>query len=248
MGRLLILVGIILIVVAILPLFIKKKEKETKISEWSYKRFVAFYGVSALTDKEFYTKLDKILRAINVDKKTSLQEIADYSKCELEDCILKIRYLKNKRKIGDLIIDKANGVIKPCSPEEQMLIDKYKPFVFAEHLQIEEIARRGANADTNTLNQKVEEIKKDIKHLMELDLLNGIKYDEGTNILTYYSIEKHNKEKEYMTVECPKCGSLNDVSRTDKVKCTYCGETIEGKNFKVPSHVAVAQEGIPTSK
>ena len=44
--------------------------------------------------------------------------------------ILKIRYLKNKRQIGDLHIDHINGKLLPCTEEESKLLTKYKPFLY----------------------------------------------------------------------------------------------------------------------
>ena len=243
MGNVLIVLGLVLIVIGILPLLKKKKVKETVINEWSYKRYANFYGKMELADSEFYNKIAKITNLILVGKEEDINVIAEKSGCTYEECIMKINYLKNKRKIGDYYVDSANHIIRECSKEDQELLNKYKPFIYSEHLQIDEIAARDTTATTATLGQIKEKTKNDIKHLLELDLLNGVKYNEVDNVLTYYSVEKHNKAKDLITVECDKCGALNDVERTGKVKCVYCTNILEGAKYNVPSFVAPIPEG-----
>ena len=103
--------------------------------------------------------------------------------------------------------------------------------------QIEEIAKRDPNTTLESLSQKMEQVKVEIKYLIDLDLLNGVKYNEVDDTLIYYSVEKHAKEKDLISVECPSCGALNDVDRQGKVKCVYCSTIIEGTNFKVPEKI-----------
>ena len=237
MGNILIIVGFIVLLIGLSPMFIKKKEKQTAISEWSYKRYANFYGKMELADKDFYTKIDKIYNYIINEKKYDIKEIAELSGCTYEECVLKIRYLKNKRKIGDYYIDHINGIIKDCPKEQQELLDKYKQFIYVEHLQIEEIAKRDPNTTLETLSQKMEQVKIEIKYLIDLDLLNGVKYNEVDDTLIYYTIEKHSKDKDLISVECPTCGALNDVDRNGKAKCVYCGNIIEGTNFKAPEKI-----------
>ena len=237
MGNILIIIGFIILLVGLSPMFIKKKEKKVNISEWSYKRYANFYGKMELADKDFYAKIDKIYNYIVNEKKNNIKEIAELSGCTYEECILKIRYLKNKRKIGDYYIDHINGFIVECPKEQQELLDKYKQFIYVEHLQIEDMARRDPNTTLETLSQKMEQVKIEVKYLIDLDLLNGVKYNEVDNTLIYYSVEKHAKEKDLISVECPTCGALNDVDRNGKVKCVYCSNIIEGTNFKVPEKI-----------
>ncbi len=237
MGNTLIIIGFVVLLIGLSPMFIKKKAPQAKISEWSYKRYANFYGKMELADKDFYTKIDKIYHYIVNEKKYDIKEIAELSGCTYDECILKIRYLKNKRKIGDYYIDHINGIIKDCPKEQQELLDKYKQFIYVEHLQIEEIAKRDPNTTLETLSQKMEQVKIEVKYLIDLDLLNGVKYNEVDDTLIYYTIEKHSKEKDLISVECPTCGALNDVDRNSKVKCVYCGNIIEGTNFKVPEKI-----------
>ena len=235
MGNILIIVGLAVLFIGVSPMIIKKKEKKVNINEWSYKRYANFYGKMELADKDFYTKIDKIYNYIVNEKKNNIKEIAELSGCTYEECVLKIRYLKNKRKIGDYYIDHINGIVKECPKEQQELLDKYKQFIYVEHLQIEDIARRDPNTTLETLSQKMEQVRIEVKYLIDLDLLNGVKYSEVDDKLIYYSVEKHAKEKDLISVECPNCGALNDVDRNGKVKCVYCGTIIEGTNFKVPA-------------
>lgn len=241
-GNILIILGIVLIVIGLLPLFKKKKVKKTIINEWSYKRYADFYGRMELDDKDFYNKIAKITNAILRDKDEDINVIAEKSGCTYEECLMKINYLKNKRKIGDYYIDSVNHVIRECSKEDQELLNKYKPFIYSEHLQIDEMAARDTSATVETLGQIKEKTKNDIKHLLELNLINGVKYNEVDNVLTYYSVEKHNKAKDFITVSCEKCGALNDVERTGKTKCLYCSNIIEGAKYKVPAFVAPVPE------
>ena len=241
-GNILIILGLVLIVIGIVPvvkqLLSKKKAKRTIISEWSYKRYADFYGKMELADPKFYNKIARITSLIVNDKEEDINVIAQKSGCTYEECLMKINYLKNKRKIGDYYIDSTNHIIRQCSKEDQELLNKYKPFLYSEHLQIDEMAARDTTATMETLGQIKEKTKNDIKHLLELCLLNGVKYNEVDNVLTYYSVEKHNKAKDLITVECDKCGALNDVERTGKVKCIYCSNIIEGSKYVVPDFVA----------
>ena len=37
------------------------------------------------------------------------------------------------------------------------------------------------------------------------------------------------KVRDYITINCPNCGALNDVNRGSKVRCEYCETIIEDK-------------------
>ena len=44
------------------------------------------------------------------------------------------------------------------------------------------------------------------------------------------------KEKDYVTINCPNCGDLNDVNRHSKTRCEYCKTIIEYKEGKKMDH------------
>ena len=86
---------------------IKPNEKKGKnISEWSYQRFCLFYGNMILPDPNFNSKLESIKKSILEDKLENIDEIAMKAGCSFDECILKIRYLKNKLVLGDYAIDR----------------------------------------------------------------------------------------------------------------------------------------------
>ena len=84
------------------------------------------------------------------------------------------------------------SIFKTClkSPSSALL-DTYHDAIYLKHLQIDEMAARDTTATTETLGQVKEKTKNDIKHLIELDLLNGVKYNEENNTLIYFSGSPH---------------------------------------------------------
>ena len=198
------------------------------MSEQSYQRYAKFYGQLVLKDTEYIKKLKTIYNLIVNQKKESIIEIAQLSKCTEEESILKIRYLKNKRKIGDYYIDYENKCIFPCSKEDQKLLQKYKVYIYRNHYQIDEIAVRLPGSTLENLESIKQQVFQELEYLDKKGLLNGIKLDPIDQKIIYYSIEKHKKEKDMVSINCENCGALNDVNRGGKVRCEYCGSIIEG--------------------
>ena len=61
-------------------------------------------------------------------------------------------------------------------------------------------------------------------------IINGIKLDDERKEIIYYTIEKKKKEENYVTLNCPKCGSLVDVLKKNSAHCDYCGSIVEDKH------------------
>ncbi len=209
----------------------KKKDnqdnKKGRISEWSYQRFCGFYGDRILPDPQFNDKIAKIIDCVNNKKIESIYEIANESSCTFEECVMKIKYLKNKRIIGDYYIDYINRVLKPCIPEDMQILEKYYTMLYFNHYSIDEMARQVPNFHNKPITIIREDVYKDIKYLYEKCILNGIKLDEESQNIIYYTIEKHTRAEKYLTVNCSKCGALVDVSRGGNGRCDYCGSIEE---------------------
>lgn len=234
-----IVIGLLLIVVIISVLnSIKTKEKYTKVTKTgtvnqdSYQRYAQFYEHAIPADILFEEKMNKIYQAIMVDKKKDIKQIAAKAGCSYDECILKIRYLKNKRQIGDIHIDHINGKLLPCSKEDNVLLEKYKPFLYNNHLTISEMASRMPGVTISNLEKQKEQVFNDLKNLYDKDLINGIKLNEVDKEILYYTIEKRKKEKDYISIRCENCGAINDVNRGSKTRCAYCNTILEDKTIE----------------
>jgi len=185
-----------------------------------------------LKDENFQYKMNTICDLILNQGVDDIEFIAKESTCTYEECVLKIRYLKNKRKIGDLYIDYVNKSLKKCSIEDQQLLDKYNAFLYKHHLQIDEIARRLPNTSSDNLEEIKNKVYEDLVYLDDKGLINGIILNKVDRVIIYYHIEKHKKEKDYITVNCHNCGAINDVNRGSKVRCEYCNTIVSSDDIK----------------
>ena len=88
------------------------------INEWSYQRYARFYGNLGPGDNQFNEKINKIYDLIVNKKYSDLDQIAKESGCTYDECIMKIKYLENKRMIENLHIDTLTRTIKECSKED----------------------------------------------------------------------------------------------------------------------------------
>ena len=193
------------------------------ITEWSYQRFCRFYGSIVLPDAEFDAKINGVLEAVNEKGLRNIDEIARQTGCTYDECILKIKYLKNKKKIGPCFIDYLNRCLAELTPKDREILSKYEDYIYKNHLSVSEIAQKLPNYHNKPLLIIQEDVYKDIKYLYERAVINGIKLDEENNEIIYYSIEKHNKSINYKIVNCSNCGVLVEVARGGNGRCEYCG-------------------------
>lgn len=201
------------------------------INQESFQRFAKFYGEIFPNDDRFDIKLYRIYTFIHDKGMRDIKKISELSLCELPETVMKIKYLKNKRLIDDLYIDTNNMMLINCSLEDQQLLDKYKPYIYASHKQIDEIASTIPNNCSN-INDLKDKIFNEILYLYKKGLINGIKINEVDRDIIYYSVEKKKNTTNLSTVHCSNCGALNDVDVNGKVRCSYCGTIIIGRDFK----------------
>lgn len=199
------------------------------ISEWSYQRYARFYGDLKPSDEMFDKKISIIYDLIINKHESDLEYIAKESGCSLEECILKINYLKNKRKIGNYYIDRTINEIKECSEKDEKLLQKYSPYIYKQHLQFKEIASKMPGASLYNLNQMEAIVYRELCDLNRKGLINGVSINEVDRVITYYTIEKHKNESDFITINCKNCGAINDVNRHGKTRCAYCKTIIEDK-------------------
>lgn len=198
------------------------------VNENSFQNYAKFYGEIVPSEADFDRKLNKIYILIKDHNKTDIKEIADLTFCTIPECVLKIKYLKNKRLIDDLYIDTNNMKLIPCSSEDQLLIDKFKPYIYGTHTQIAEFVNLVPNPDRLTIEEHKKKLLEELVYLDKKNLINGIKIDDIDGEIIYYTLEKRKTVKDRETVHCPNCGALNDVDITGKVRCAYCNSIVRG--------------------
>ena len=201
------------------------------LGEESYQKYSKFMGNVVPCDEEYDQKLNNIFFYINNKGLTDIVEIASLSNCNINECILKINYLKNKRLIDEeLYVDTVNNKLLRCSVEEQKLLKKYKPFIYGSHVQVSEMITVLPNLTGVKYTDFDDVVYNEIKELYDKGLLPGIKLNDVDKKIIYYTLEKRKETREgLVTLHCPNCGALNDVEIGNKVKCSYCSTIIIGK-------------------
>ena len=79
------------------------------------------------------------------------------------------------------------------------------------------------------LKELVKTVINELSYLDDKYLINGLNIDKVDNKIIYYTLEKHKKEKDYISINCNNCGALNDVPRNGKSRCIYCKSIVESK-------------------
>lgn len=181
----------------------------------------------SFTRSGLWKKLSIITDYIVNKKEKDIEKIAKVAGCYYDDCLLKIDYLKNKRIIGNLYIDTKNGIINDWSEEDEELLKKYQGFIYGTHRQIKEIATKMPGAEIKNLDAVEEKAFQDLCYLDDKHLLNGINIHRVNRKIIYYTIEKHKKEKNYITMNYPNCGAIKDVDHHGKTRCDYYKTIIE---------------------
>ena len=198
------------------------------VNENSFQRYAKFYGEIVPSEADFDRKLNKIYILIKDHNMRDIKQIAEISFCTLPECVLKIKYLKNKRLIDDLYIDTNNMKLITCSPEDQLLIDKFKPYIYGTHTQISEFVNLVPNPEGLNIEEHKKKLLDELIYLDKKGLVNGVKIDDIDGEIIYYALEKRKTVKDRETVHCPNCGALNDVELTGKVRCSYCNSIVMG--------------------
>ncbi len=214
------------------PKIFHRKFDKKHVNEESFQNYAKFYGETIPTDVCFDQKLKKIYQCITKEEMTDIREIAEKSSCALTECVLKIKYLKNKRLIGDYYIDTNHFQLLPCSVADEALLEKYKPYIYGSHLQVNEIAGYVANPKYLGINELRDEVYQELVYLDKKNLLNGLKIDDIDRKIIYYSIEKRKLSNDFETVHCPNCGALNDVDLYGKCRCNYCKTIMKGREYQ----------------
>ena len=198
------------------------------VNENSFQRYAKFYGETIPSEARFDEKMNKIYVMIKDHNMTDIYQIADLCSCTLPQCVLKIRYLKNKRLIDDYYIDTTNMKLLPCSEEDQKLLDKFKPYIYGSHTQIVDFVNFVPNPDGLTMDELKKKLLEELIYLDKKSLINGVKINDIDGEIIYYTLEKRKTVKDMETIHCPNCGALNDVDITGKVRCAYCNSIVRG--------------------
>lgn len=208
----------------------KKNSSDINISEWSYQRFARFFGERVFPDPNFNEKIETIKDCINNKHLDRLDEIASLSGCSINEVIMKIRYLRNKRVFDDIYIDRYNKLVRKCNEEDEKILNTYRDMIYVNNYSIREIAEKVPNYYNKPLTIIEEDVYKDIKFLYDKCIINGIRLDDEKKEIIYYAIEKKKTEEKYATLNCPRCGSLVDVLKHNSAHCDYCGSVVEDKH------------------
>lgn len=233
---------LVLILIVVFVLFgidnkinIFKKRYSTKhVNEVSFQKYAKFYGYTIPKGEKFTKKVDTVLQLVNKQKEKSITKIAEQIKCDEEYTITLLRYLKNKRLIDDKIIDVKAKEIHNCTKEDSVLLEKYSPFIYNSHLQINEMIPLLKNKEKKDEPDLKREIVYELNYLDKKMLLNGIRFNRSEEKIIYYSVEKKKIEKVGIEiVVCPNCGAVTyKKQEDDSINCDYCHCKVEEKKGK----------------
>lgn len=233
---------LVLILIVVFVLFgidnkinIFKKRYSTKhVNEVSFQKYAKFYGYTIPKGEKFTKKVDTVLQLVNKQKEKSITKIAEQIKCDEEYTITLLRYLKNKRLIDDKIIDIKAKEIYNCTKEDSVLLEKYSPFIYNSHLQINEMIPLLKNKEKKDESDLKREIVYELNYLDKKMLLNGIRFNRSEEKIIYYSVEKKKIEKVGIEiVVCPNCGAVTyKKQEDDSINCDYCHCKVEEKKGK----------------
>lgn len=202
------------------------------VNENSFQRFAKFYDETYPHEEKFDAKLNQIYILITKNGERDIQKIAELTSCKLPECVIKIKYLKNKRLIEDLYIDTNTFKLIKCSEEDQALIKKYKPYIYGSRAQVEDFYQQVPWEAGLSEEAQKKKVLEEIKYLADKGLIIGVKVDDIDGRIIYYSIEKRKTVYNRETTHCPNCGALNDVEITGKTRCDYCKGIVMGSAFK----------------
>ncbi len=206
--------------------------KLKSIKETSYIDYAKFYGQESLQDKDFIKKLKIIYEQIIKYKENDIHKIAQLAGCTYIECIIKIRYLKQIKKISQAyFVDEVNGLINVCSKKDQELLKKYRPYIYRNQLQINDIVARIPPMPGKTAKETAQQVMADLIHLDNQGLIDGIILNKVDGTITYYN-KQTSKKKDKITINCQNCGAPNIVNRGGKTWCSYCKTIVEDTKSK----------------
>ena len=213
--------------IVMLIVVLKKRYEESKsLNSISFHNFSEYYGDHISVDEESNNKLNKICSLIQGGER-DIKKIAEESSCTIEECVFKIKYLINIKKIDNFKINHYTKKLYILTPEDEKLLEKYNSFLYGSHPQIDVIAKSFAVQENKSVEEEKEIIFNELKYLDDRKLLNGITFNEVDKKLVYFDV-KNKKSSNLITVHCPNCGALNDISIGDKERCIYCNTIIVG--------------------
>ena len=223
----------IIIIIGIIKIANDTIKPVNKSQETKYIDYAKFYGAETLKDQDFIKKMKIIYSQIIKSKEEDIKQIAELAGCTYAECILKIRYLKQIKKIPEnYFVDEANGLVNRCSKEEQELLKKYRPYIYRSKLQIPEIAARIPHIPGKTFQEIQKQVLEDLAYLDEKDLIDGILLNKVDGTITYYNTKGKNKNSDKITVNCQNCGAPNHLNRGGKTWCSYCGSIVEDTSLE----------------
>ena len=174
------------------------------VNENSFQRFAKFYDETYPHEEKFDAKLNQIYILITKNGERDIQKIAELTSCKLPECVIKIKYLKNKRL----------------------------PYIYGSRAQVEDFYQQVPWEAGLSEEAQKKKILEEIKYLADKGLIIGVKVDDIDGRIIYYSIEKRKTVYNRETTHCPNCGALNDVEITGKTRCDYCKGIVMGSAFK----------------
>lgn len=209
------------------------------IEENSYLDYSDFCGQSIIqneTKEIFQKKIDKIYDLVVKQKCDDIKFIAKESGCSYNECIIKIDYLKHNDMISDeYFVDHICGYIKKCSSSDLKILKKYKPYLCKQKLQIPEIVVRLPHVQSENIPEETEIVKKEIKYLIEKDLVQGVILNEIDDTLIYYDANKNGKN--LISKKCPNCGAMVELQKGGKARCEYCNSIITSSEPRIISKI-----------
>ena len=228
-----IIIFMIIIISSVIKIANEQIKPVNKSQERKYIDYAKFYGTESLKDEDFIKKMKIIYSQIIKSNEEDIKQIAELAGCTYTECILKIRYLKQIKKIPeDYFVDEANGLVNRCSKEEQELLKKYRPYIYRSKLQIPEIAARIPHIPGKKFQEIQKQVLDDLAYLDEKDLIDGIILNKVDGTITYYNTKGKNKNSDKITVNCQNCGAPNHLNRGGKTWCSYCGSIVEDASLE----------------
>lgn len=229
--------GIIIFMIVVISSVVKvvndKVKPVNKSQENKYIDYTKFYGTESVKDQDFLKKMKIIYSQIIKSNEEDIKQIAELAGCTYLECILKIKYLKQIKKIPEeYFIDEANGLVNRCSKEDQELLKKYRPYIYRSKLQITEIVARIPHVPGKTYQEIQKQVLDELIYLDDKDLINGVIINKVDGTITYYNPKEKNNKSDKITVTCQNCGAPNEVNRGGKNWCSYCGTIVEDKSLE----------------